>query len=73
MKNVLEIYDGDNLLSTVKLIDGEIQVIAAPGRNQRDQEDFIQTLRRRNMTDKDLFEWLPKRLRSYVYAVEPED
>jgi hypothetical protein len=73
MKNVLEVYEGDNLLSTVSLVDGELKVIAAPGRSQKDQEEFIQTLRRRNMTDEDLFKWLPKRLRSRVYAVEPEE
>lgn len=67
---MIEIYNGDKLQSTVTLTDGAIRVVAAQGNSQEEQEEFIQSLRRNKMTDEELYRWLPKRLRSHVYAVE---
>ncbi len=67
---MIEIYNGDKLQSTVTLIDGNITVVAAPGNDQQEQEEFVQSLRRKKMTDEELYLWLPKRLRSHVYAIE---
>lgn len=67
---MIEIYNGDKLQSTVTLTNGAIKVVAAPGNNQEEQEEFVQSLRRNKMTDEELYQWLPKRLRSHVYVVE---
>lgn len=67
---MIEIYNGDKLQSTVRLVDGKIDVIAAPGNNQQEQEEFVQSLRRDKMSDAELYQWLPRRLRSHVYTVE---
>ena len=67
---MIAIYSGDTLLSQVGLIGGILKVTAAPDKNQQEQEEFVQCLRRKNMSDEELYEWLPKRLHSHVYAVE---
>lgn len=67
---MIEIYNGDKLQSQVTLSSGVIKVVAAPGNDQQEQEEFVQSLRRKKMTDEELYRWLPKRLRSHVYAVE---
>lgn len=66
----IEIYHLEELMGTVVLEQNKLTVTSANKESSDRFQEFVESLRYPGMSDKELFESLTRRLKSYIYAVK---